>query len=185
MTRRPTAPGRRLGAAAAVLTVAGTLGLVAPGTAQASPDRPFQIAGANRSGPGPTEQCLDVTGRRTDDGAPVEQWPCNGGDNQKWYWTDAHELVGVGSGKCLDIPFSSTTEGVQAIIWPCNGGDNQKWTNTLVHHVEMYTLTNVNSGLLLDIRGADLTPGAPAIQWPPNGGFNQRWFYTPWQNGRN
>ncbi|MFE7189361.1 RICIN domain-containing protein [Kitasatospora sp. NPDC057541] len=174
MIRRRTT--RRLGAAAAVLTAAGTLGLVTPTTAQAGPDEPFALITANHS---PVEQCLDVTGQRTDPGAPVEQWPCNGGDNQKWYWTADHELISVQSGKCLDIPFSSTEEGVQAIIWPCNGGNNQKWSTSLVHHVGLYTLTNVNSGLLLDVRAEDPTPGTPVIQWHGNYGLNQKWFYSP------
>ncbi|MER5352734.1 RICIN domain-containing protein [Kitasatospora sp. NPDC002551] len=164
------------------LAAAGALGLLTPTAAQAGPDRPFTVITANHSD---SQQCLDVTGRRTDDGAPVEQWPCNDGDNQKWYWTDAHELVGVGSGKCLDIPFGSTEEGVQAIIWPCNGGTNQQWTSTLVHHAGIYILAGVNSGLLLDVRGADPTPGAPVIQWRHVGGLNQWWFFSPWQNGQN
>ncbi|MFF8772277.1 RICIN domain-containing protein [Kitasatospora sp. NPDC015120] len=173
MTRRR--PTRRRVAAAAVLTAAAALGLVSPAAAQAGPGRPFALITVNTS---PVQQCLDVTDRRTDDGAPVEQWPCNDGDNQGWYWTDAHELVGVGSGKCLDIPFGSTEEGVRAIIWPCHGGANQQWTAELVHHVGLYTLTNVNSGLLLDVRGEDPTPGTPVIQWHADHGFNQKWLYS-------
>jgi len=30
-------------------------------------------------------KCLDVTGASTANGAIVEQWPCNGGTNQKWF----------------------------------------------------------------------------------------------------
>ncbi len=30
-------------------------------------------------------KCLDVTGASTANGAIVEQWPCNGGSNQKWF----------------------------------------------------------------------------------------------------
>jgi glucosylceramidase len=30
-------------------------------------------------------KCLDVTGASTANGAIVEQWPCNGGNNQKWF----------------------------------------------------------------------------------------------------
>ena len=30
-------------------------------------------------------KCVDVTGSSTANGAVVEQWPCNGGNNQKWF----------------------------------------------------------------------------------------------------
>lgn len=29
-------------------------------------------------------KCLDVTNQARTDGAPLAQWTCNGGDNQKW-----------------------------------------------------------------------------------------------------
>ncbi|MFC5661456.1 RICIN domain-containing protein [Kitasatospora misakiensis] len=174
MTRPPSAPARRLGAAAAALAVAGTLSLAAPATARTTAATPVEVITANPSG---TQKCLDVTTQSTENGARVQQWTCNGGANQQWYWTDAGELVGVASGKCLDIPAGSTDEGVQAIIWTCNGGANQKWTQTLVHHAGVYTLTNANSGLNLDVRGGDPTDGTPVVQSSPQPSLSQWWFY--------
>ncbi len=178
MTRPPSAPVRRTVAAAAALAVAGTLALAAPTTATAT-DRaaavtPVEVITANPSG---AQKCLDVTAQGTADGTRVQQWTCNGGTNQQWYWTDAGELVGVASGKCLDIPAGSKDEGVQAIVWTCHGGANQKWTQTLVHHAGVYNLTNVNSGLNLDVRGGDPTDGTPVVQSRPQPSLSQWWFY--------
>jgi hypothetical protein len=31
-----------------------------------------------------SNKCVDVKDRNTDNGAPLIQWDCNGGPNQKW-----------------------------------------------------------------------------------------------------
>ncbi len=160
---RPVGPARPSGSATAPAS-----------TASVAVGEPTTVITAN---PSDTQKCLDVTGQSTASGTLVEQWTCNGGTNQQWYWTEAGELVGVASGKCLDIPRFSTDGGVQAVIWPCNGGTNQKWTQTLVHHAGVYHLTNVNSGLNLDVQGASPADGTPVVQWPQTFGLNQWWFY--------
>ncbi|MFF1907576.1 RICIN domain-containing protein [Kitasatospora sp. NPDC058218] len=177
MTADRTSPVRRLGSAVAALAVTGVLAAAVPSSAQAATTIPFEIRNAI------TNKCLEVADWRTDDGAPVRQWTCTGGDNQKWAWTDTDQLVNVHSGKCLEIPGYSTAWGVQAGQWTCNGGLNQAWSETVVHHSGIRTLNNGFSGLVLDLTGFSSADGTPITQWGRNNGFNQAWLYSPWPPG--
>ncbi|MFE2726526.1 RICIN domain-containing protein [Kitasatospora sp. NPDC059327] len=174
-THRSSALGR-LGSAAA-LAVTGVLAVAAPASAQAATTVPFEIRNAL------TNKCLEVADWRTDDGAPVRQWSCTGGDNQQWVWTDTDRLVNVHSGKCLEIPAYSTTWGTRAGQWDCNGGLNQAWSETIVHHSGIRTVDNRSSGLVLDLAGSSDADGTPVIQWGRNSGLNQAWLYSPWPPG--
>jgi uncharacterized protein (DUF1800 family) len=124
-------------------------------------------------------KCLDVTGASMDDGAPVIQWTCNGGLNQRWKLQPAsdgyYNLVASHSGKLLDVAGVSTDDGAQIIQWPANGGQNQQWLPKPLGG-GYYTLTARHSGKVLDISGVSTDDGAPAIQWTPNGGENQQWL---------
>ncbi|MEE1826218.1 RICIN domain-containing protein [Streptomyces sp. BE20] len=164
----------RLGPAA---VLACALALAVPAPAGAADSTPFEINSAA------TGKCLEVADWRTDDGAPVRQWTCTGGANQKWVRTDRGEFVNVRSGKCLEIPGYSTTWGTRAGQWTCNGGLNQTWAETVVHHSGIRTLTNGHSGLLLDLTGSSTDDGTPVAQWGKNNGLNQVWFYSPWPTG--
>ncbi|MFF1907575.1 RICIN domain-containing protein [Kitasatospora sp. NPDC058218] len=177
MTDR-SAVRRRLGSAAAVLALAAGTALTAPvAPARAEDSAPFTIGNLA------TYNCLEVADWRTDDGAPVRQWTCTGGDNQKWVWTDTDQLVNVHSGKCLEIPGYSTAPGTRAGQWTCNGGLNQAWSDASRLHSGLRHLTNLHSGLRLDVAGASTADGAPVIQWDLNEGYNQVWYYSPFPPG--
>ncbi|MFI0900382.1 RICIN domain-containing protein [Streptomyces sp. NPDC020983] len=76
-------------------------------------------------------KCLEVADWRTDNGAPVRQWDCTGGANQKWvpagFYYAWNTYVNVYSGKCLEIADWRTDNGAPARQWDCTGGANQKW----------------------------------------------------------
>ncbi|MER7708813.1 RICIN domain-containing protein [Kitasatospora sp. NPDC097605] len=168
-THRTTAP-HRLGAAAAVLTAAGTLVLASPADAHA--DRAATtIRSIVTSG-----KCLEVADWRTDDGAPVRQWSCHGGANQQWITTDHGEIVNVHSGKCLDIPNYSPTPGTQAVQWTCNRGLNQAWHIHPRGWKPEFYVDNLFSQLSLDLFGWGSADGTPVGQWTPHGEGNQRWY---------
>jgi uncharacterized protein (DUF1800 family) len=124
-------------------------------------------------------KCLDVSGVSMDDGAPVIQWTCNGGLNQRWTLQPAadgyYNVVAGHSGKMLDVSGVSVDDGARVIQWPSNGGQNQQWLPQAVGG-GYYTLTVRHSGKVLDISGVSTDDGAPAIQWTPNGGANQQWL---------
>jgi len=124
-------------------------------------------------------KCLDVSGVSVDDGAPVIQWTCNGGLNQRWTLQSTsdgyYNLVAGHSGKLLDVGGVSMDDGARVVQWPANGGQNQQWLPQPVGG-GYYTLTARHSGKVLDISGVSLDDGAFAIQWTPNGGANQQWL---------
>ncbi|KUN58237.1 hypothetical protein AQJ46_43280 [Streptomyces canus] len=79
-------------------------------------------------------KCLDVEGWGTHDGARVIQWPCHGGNNQKWYLErradNQWQIRSLHSGKCLDAHNPALTappQGTRLQQWTCLGGQNQAW----------------------------------------------------------
>lgn len=84
-----------------------------------------------------SNKCLDVTGFSKNDGARVIQWPCHGGDNQKWYLQrrgdNEWEVRSVLSDKCLDAHNPNNPAATLPPIrtplqqWTCLGGKNQAW----------------------------------------------------------
>ncbi|MFF1797331.1 RICIN domain-containing protein [Kitasatospora sp. NPDC058263] len=184
MTGR-TISKRRVGSAAAVVTLAlgGALAAAAPASAAGMNYKPISTATDVEVRVQSSGKCLEVADWRTDDGAPVRQWTCTGGDNQKWVWTDADQLVNVHSGKCLEIPGYSGEPGTAVGQWTCNGGANQVWSDASRLHSGLRHLVNAHSGRYLDVAGGSTADGAPVIQWGLNGADNQVWYYSPFPPG--
>jgi hypothetical protein len=129
-----------------------------------------------------SQKCLDVPEWSLNDGTPVIQWACNGGDNQTWRLETASDgysrLIALHSGKCLDVSGVSTADRAEIIQWQCHGGENQQW------RVEALTdggfqLVARHSGKCLDVRGESLNNGGSIIQWSCHGGANQTWLLRP------
>ncbi len=72
--------------------------------------------------------CLDVYNNQTADGATIDLWYCNGGQNQQWSVNPNGTITGLQSGKCLDVTGGVTANGTQVELWTCNGGPNQRWS---------------------------------------------------------
>ena len=123
----------------------------------------------------------DVAGVSQDSGAPVIQWPGNGGANQQWRFEgiapNTFRIVAAHSGKVMDVEGASTADGARIIQWPWHGGTNQQWRFVQVGPGE-YRIVSVRSGKVLDVAGESLANGAALIQWPYHGGTNQRWRFT-------
>ncbi len=121
---------------------------------------------------------LDVTGASTADGATIEQWTDNGGQNQQWSLVSVgsgyYKIVSRGSGKVLDVPGASTVNGATIEQWTDNGAMNQQWSLVSVGS-GYYKIVSRSSGLVLDVTGASTANGAIIEQWPDNGGTNQQW----------
>jgi hypothetical protein len=133
-----------------------------------------------------SNQNVDVSGVSQADGAPVIQWPSNGGANQQWRFEgvapNTYRIVAVHSGKVLDVEGASTADGARVIQWPWHGGTNQQWRFEGVGPGE-YRIVSVRSGKVLDVAGESLANGAPIIQWSYHGRTNQRWRLTIVGNG--
>jgi alpha-galactosidase len=137
---------------------------VAGGTTVTNPSGEIQAVGA--------AACLDVPNSSQVNGTQVDIWTCNGGSNQIWTETSAHQLTVYGGAICLDAYNNQTAPGTKVEIWSCNGGANQQWQLNANG-----TITGVQSGLCLDVTGASTANGALAELWTCNGGSNQQWTH--------
>ncbi|MFE6872150.1 RICIN domain-containing protein [Kitasatospora sp. NPDC057692] len=170
---------RRISGTAAAVTLAAGAALVSAAPASASPitniGYDLEIL-ALHSG-----KCLEIADWRTDDGAPLRQWSCTGGDNQKWRFNADGTIVNVHSGKCLEVPGWKFQAGVQVGQWTCHGGGNQKWEG--VNRIpELHSLAIVSSSawdLVFDVAGVSTDDGAPVLLWWPGGGYNQQFAFDP------
>jgi Ricin-type beta-trefoil lectin domain len=125
-----------------------------------------------------SQKCLDVPQWSLNDGMPVVQWACNGGDNQTWnieHTSDGYSrLIARHSGKCLDVRDASTEDGAAIIQWSCHGGANQQWRLEAVG--EGYRFVARHSGKCLDVTGWSPDDGTGILQWQCQGGANQTWL---------
>ncbi|MFE6052927.1 RICIN domain-containing protein [Kitasatospora sp. NPDC056446] len=169
---------RRLGSAAGALALAVGGGLLAAAPASALNYYPIDTAGkAVQVQVAFNGKCLEVADWRTDDGAPVRQWSCTGGANQKWTFTNG-VAVNQASGKCLAVVDASTVRGAFIEQRGCDGSNNQIWGKVNVGADGYLSIHNVNSSYFLDVSGWNPNDGAAVDQWDPNLGANQRWLLS-------
>ncbi|WP_031065730.1 RICIN domain-containing protein [Streptomyces sp. NRRL WC-3742] len=81
--------------------------------------------------------CLDVPFSSKSQGTRLQQWSCNGGDNQKWVISGMDPATGLrtitnkNSWLVIDDPNGSGANGTQMVQWPYNYGNNQLWKQIL------------------------------------------------------
>ena len=120
---------------------------------------------------------LDVAGVSLNQGVAINQWPWNGGKNQR-FLADALDdgtfrLVAEHSGMALTVENASTSAGAKLIQAPWNAAQNQRfWLEQQTDNT--YRIVAKHSGLVLDISGNSLGNGVPLVQWNWHGGNNQR-----------
>ena len=157
------------------------------------PDSTFVIM--NRS----SGLVLDVPGVSRNPGVQIQQFPENGGDNQKWrlvpvpglnnYWIT--RIQSVSSGMILDVEHASNDNHARVLQWPDNAGRNQEWEFALVANggdvnegflplpigpkTAFFKIRNRNSGKVLDVPAASADANTLIQQFDDNNGFNQHW----------
>ena len=128
-----------------------------------------------------SSKCMDVEGGSTADGAPIIQWQCHGGPNQRWTFKQVGDnrwlIISDNSEKCLDVPRSSQERGTQLIQYRCHGGANQQFAFYDAGDGWLYIVAVV-SNQCVDVQGGSTANGTPVIQWPCHGGANQKWAIT-------
>jgi hypothetical protein len=130
---------------------------------------------------------LDIPGFSTDDNVLIQQYPINGGVNQRWIFKklsgdDAnaiYSLTNQGSQKCMDVPGGSKDSQVKIQQFKCHGGPDQQWRFTPAED-GFFVIYNVYSGLCLDIPGSSTDWGTLVQQFGFNNGTNQKWR-VQWQ----
>jgi hypothetical protein len=122
-------------------------------------------------------KCLDVARGSKDDGAPVIQYACHAGLNQRWRVVprreDAFELVNAASGKCLQVRGGAAAAGAPVVQGACAGRDDQLWIPEASSSGR--TLKSAASGLCLDLPRASADDGVQPALWKCLGGPNQQW----------
>lgn len=122
----------------------------------------------------------DVSGASTSAGAPVIQWPSNGGANQHWTLVPvpdagvAYRIENRMTGGRIDVDNDSTADGAHLLEWSDNGQADQRWT-FVKQSSGAYTIVNANSGKLINIPGPTTTAGTQLIQFHDDGNSNSRW----------
>jgi hypothetical protein len=98
------------------------------------------------------KKCWDIPNSRTANGTPVNLWTCNGGDNQKFYYTPYKQLKSILPGnKCIHV----SNNRIQ--IQNCDKNDDkQKFdydnnTNVYKWKTECITTPNTNNGIQLQV----------------------------------
>jgi Ricin-type beta-trefoil lectin domain-like len=137
------------------------------------------------------------------DHTPVQVFPWNRGDNQKWQLhnveDDIYTIVNMRSGKALDVPDGSPNPTPIQQFHYFNGDQqhpNQLWKFEFVPGVEgpegaapsSYWISTLGpNGLALDLPNGDTKSGnwvqvyTPHPEFPP--GFSQRWMLRRPDNG--
>ncbi|WP_406835736.1 RICIN domain-containing protein [Streptomyces sp. AHU1] len=160
----------RAGSVAFCATLAVTF--AGAGPASAAPYNTFLVNAASG-------KCLEVPWGNYDNGAPVQQWSCNWGDNQKWavYPTaDGYSMiVNVQTGNCLEVADWRTDQGAPVRQWECTNGANQHWVVSGKDANNQVMVRNRNSWMVIDDPGASGANGTQMIQWKYNYGANQVW----------
>ena len=137
-------------------------------------------------------KCLEVVGRSTggggvdggvggdgteitptDDGAYIQQWPCNRAGTQAFVLEPVaisplgqyFRLVNQNSGKCLDVEFASAADGASLQQWSCTGGDNQTFSR-VAQPGGGYRLAAKHSAKCLDVAYSSTADGASIVQAP-------------------
>lgn len=127
----------------------------------------------------------EVSGASMANGAVVDQWVDNGGNNQIWTFSNAgngfYYIKNVNSGLVLDVANASTSEGALIDQWQSTGNLNQLWVPQFVNYADgtgSYNLYSANAPInlnLLEVPGNSTAQGTQLDQWAPNGGANQQW----------
>lgn len=77
-----------------------------------------------------SNRCVDISGANKSDRAPVIQWDCHTGDNQKWRLVKRADgrssLMVKHSGKCLDLEGGKRDNGAPFIQWTCGATNSNQ-----------------------------------------------------------
>jgi hypothetical protein len=127
--------------------------------------------------------CLDVYGNSGTAGAAIDQWSCNGQNNQQFQFVPVSggygELQAQNSGEDVAVAGSSTTAGSPDIVQQSpNGASNSLWL-PVAQSDGSYEFRNQNSGLCLDVYGAGNNAGQQLDQWSCKNAPGANQDFTP------
>ncbi|WP_151483080.1 family 43 glycosylhydrolase [Streptomyces albicerus] len=127
-------------------------------------------------------KCLEVAGSSSADGANVQQYACNGGNNQKWRvedrGDDTSRLVNVASGKVLDTASCSSADGADLRQWAWLDNTCQRF-RFLATSGGYVRIVNQATGKVADVADCSTADGADVRQWTWLNNNCQQWRFNP------
>ncbi|KKD06969.1 family 43 glycosylhydrolase [Streptomyces sp. WM6386] len=127
-------------------------------------------------------KCLDVAGSSTADGANVQQYTCNGGNNQKWrvedQGDDTSRLVNVATGKVLDTADCSSADGADLRQWSWLNNTCQKFRFVATDN-SWVRIVNQATGKVADVSNCSTADAADVRQWTWLNNNCQQWKLNP------
>merc|ERR1740123_1093543 len=126
-------------------------------------------------------QCLDVSGASWADGARIQQWDCNPGSAQ-WFWYFQGKNIKNGDRyKCIDSLHMKTDQGNPLVSWSCNGLWNQVWIVERQPGSNAMQIRNPRANRCIDVPWGTGNRGAKLQIWNCNGMAAQRWYLQKWR----
>ncbi|MFF4269601.1 RICIN domain-containing protein [Streptomyces sp. NPDC001536] len=118
-----------------------------------------------------SSKCADVPNQSLWQGIAINQYTCNSGGNQKWWFKDLgtgyYQLVGRGSSLCLQENSTNVTQE------NCGTATTQQWS--LTASGSYWQVKARATGECLDVNGASTANSAAIITYTCNGATNQQW----------
>lgn len=122
--------------------------------------------------------CMDVTGASKDNGAPLQQYTCNGTDAQLFEFKQkngAYRIANVASGLVMEVGFASREDGAAVLQW-LDAADASQRFNLVPYAEDQFTIRALHTGKCLDVRDFSLSSAASIQQWACfQGQANQLW----------
>lgn len=124
-----------------------------------------------------SNKCLDVFDSAANDGAKLQQWRRNDGDNQLWEFVpvdhDYFLIISRCSKTCIDDAYSSHSNGSPIHLWSKHSENNQQWKLQQTDDGYFLIVSKIG-GLCIDAT-YDTSNGASVHLWSIHHGDNQKW----------
>jgi endoglucanase len=124
---------------------------------------------------------IDIPQFKSAQGTDLDQWPGNGGINQKWKVTSLgcglYSIKSTMDGESLDIAGQSTANGAKVDQYGYWGGGNQQFI-VAKNAAGCYTISSINSLDPVEVPGSSTKAGTLLDQSAASGGLNQQWTFS-------
>jgi GH43 family beta-xylosidase len=128
-------------------------------------------------------KCLEVAGSATADGANIQQWTCNGGNNQRWriedQGDDTNRLVNVATGKVADVADCGSADGQDIRQWSWLNNTCQRFRLIVTGTGGWVRLANAATGKVADVANCGTGDGVDVRQWTWLNNNCQQWQLQP------
>ena len=124
---------------------------------------------------------VDIPDFKSAQGTDLDQWPGNGGINQKWKIASLgcglYSITSAMDGESIDISGQSTASGAKVDQYSYWGGGNQQFI-IAKDSAGSYTIASINSLDPIEVPGSSTKAGTLLEQGAANGGASQQWTFT-------